>query len=178
MSENWFAQFSSSFSEYLQQNHATIVALWNDAPAWTRVVGEAVASASKATFGTEVTVARRGDRDGFKCEYLSIDCTVHDGTWGRPILMVELENNPRQLEYSTWKLLCARPNHRLVIGYRRRPLDEVVSSLSQITRLHPEESIHFLLADWDKPAQTGDQWATHYAGVVARGESITKHGLA
>jgi hypothetical protein len=174
MPEPWFQRFQSSFSEHLRENHDNIVARWDTAPLWTEVMRDAVAEASRAAFGGDAVFASRGRRDGFKCEYLSVDCTFHDNSWGRPTLMVELENDPRQLEYSAWKLLCARPTHRLVIGYFFQEVDEVIPRLREVTGQHPDEAIHFLLAPWARPAQTRDLWKTHYELLFARGDLLKR----
>jgi hypothetical protein len=168
MSTEWFVAFHGAFARHLQAHHAETVRSWDDAAAWTAMMSDACASASQIVFGSTMKFASRNKRDGFKCEYLSIDCTLHDNTWAPPTLMIELENDPRQLQYSAWKLLCTRSEKRLLISYY---VDEHIArdAIAEVSRVHPDDDLHVFLAPWHHPAAAPGGWGDHYRGQIARG---------
>lgn len=169
---SWFVRFSAAFAEHLEARHGEVVAQWEPSPRWTSTISGAVYSAAIETFGSNVKFASRGNFDGFKHEYLSIDGTIHDNSWSRPILTVELENDHRQLRYAAWKLLCTRPEHRLLIGYHPGDVDALLGRIREVTHAHPDCELHLLLAPLAHPARAPEQWLGHYARFRARGSSI------
>jgi hypothetical protein len=169
--------FSRAFSAYFAAQHTKAADSWGDPPLWTALAADACRSACMTAFGKKLIFASRGHGDGFKCEYLSVDCTLHDGTWGVPEAMIELENDPRQLPYSAWKLLCTRARRRVLIGYYYESLERAQAQISEVATQHPpNETLFALLAPWSTPPRTRTRWRGFFQPLLFKGTQVEALG--
>lgn len=146
-------------------------------PAWTSAVSNVLVDAAQAYVSSKcrtVQVCAKGRSDNYRRnEYMTLDVLAHDDSWGKPLMIIEHENQPweKKLQYCAWKLLCVDAGLRVLVAYidttGRYPYcfqskQDLLKAIAQVTACHPRK-LAVIIGEWAAPLVRPTDWRSVYS---------------